>query len=496
MSLAGDEIHALIADIGTSTARFGYSGEDRPKLVIPSHVVESIPKSPDVPDAKRKRRGGGRNSSASSTKASKSSPSLLFGNNPGSVTSSPREIVPLFDVTYSATSRESPQVKNWDAYEKFWEYSIGQLLPPNDQVSQWPILFSSPDMINLGASGSSGVHPSARLFEFLFESIQTPAIFTFPESALASFATGKYNTLMCTMGHSGSRVVPLFDGIPLKSSSEQTPIGGKILSDILVKIMTEKYKSTYAKETIPLHVDIRKRATAAGGGNDDQLLSLRPSHRAWLTQITIYNDIKHHYTQMPFMKYQPDLAQKIASVPYELPDGTSLQLANERYAIPELLVNPNLNAGLLADRSDKDFFKETLSALLAQSRSGKSNDSSSGGKQQLLSVEDIKGVPEIIADSIQKVDVDLRRTLIQNIVLSGGSSCFPFVQKRFQAELASLLPLTLKSKVISPEKTVRQFDTWLGGSVVSVLGSFQQMWFSKAQYEEQGVDYFFNNQQF
>jgi actin-related protein len=33
----------------------------------------------------------------------------------------------------------------------------------------------------------------------------------------------------------------------------------------------------------------------------------------------------------------------------------------------------------------------------------------------------------------------------------------------------------------------KKFSPWLGGSILSSLGSFQQMWMSKQEYEEHGA---------
>jgi actin-related protein len=32
----------------------------------------------------------------------------------------------------------------------------------------------------------------------------------------------------------------------------------------------------------------------------------------------------------------------------------------------------------------------------------------------------------------------------------------------------------------------RKFSTWIGGSILASLGTFQQMWISKQEYEETG----------
>lgn len=43
-------------------------------------------------------------------------------------------------------------------------------------------------------------------------------------------------------------------------------------------------------------------------------------------------------------------------------------------------------------------------------------------------------------------------------------------------------------KVIAPANpTERRFSTWIGGSILASLGSFHQMWMSKAEYSEHGA---------
>ncbi len=42
--------------------------------------------------------------------------------------------------------------------------------------------------------------------------------------------------------------------------------------------------------------------------------------------------------------------------------------------------------------------------------------------------------------------------------------------------------------MVSPVNTVeRRFSVWIGGSIMASLGTFQQMWMSKAEYQEYGA---------
>jgi actin-related protein len=94
------------------------------------------------------------------------------------------------------------------------------------------------------------------------------------------------------------------------------------------------------------------------------------------------------------------------------------------------------------------------------------------------------GIHETTHNSIMKCDVDIRRDLYANIVLSGGSTMYPGLADRMQREVIALAPSSLKIKVIAPPE--RKYSVWIGGSIVSSLSTFQQMWISRQEYDECG----------
>jgi actin, other eukaryote len=51
-------------------------------------------------------------------------------------------------------------------------------------------------------------------------------------------------------------------------------------------------------------------------------------------------------------------------------------------------------------------------------------------------------------------------------------------------ELTNLVPNSMKIKVIAPPE--RKFSTWIGGSILASLPTFQQIWMTKDEYEEFG----------
>ena len=59
------------------------------------------------------------------------------------------------------------------------------------------------------------------------------------------------------------------------------------------------------------------------------------------------------------------------------------------------------------------------------------------------------GIHETTYNSIMKCDVDIRKDLYANTVLSGGTTMFPGIADRMQKEITALAPPTMKIKVRS-----------------------------------------------
>jgi len=127
---------------------------------------------------------------------------------------------------------------------------------------------------------------------------------------------------------------------------------------------------------------------------------------------------------------------------YELPDGQVITIGAERFRCPEVLFQPNLI-----------------------------------GKES-------EGIHKLAYQSIMKCDVDIRRDLYTNTVLSGGTTMFPNIDTRLTTEMTALAPASIKVKIVAPPE--RKYSVWIGGSILSSLSTFQEMWISKDEYDESG----------
>ena len=94
------------------------------------------------------------------------------------------------------------------------------------------------------------------------------------------------------------------------------------------------------------------------------------------------------------------------------------------------------------------------------------------------------GIHRTTYNSIAKCDMDVRRELFGNVVLSGGSSMYPGLAERLTKELGALASSSIKVKIIAPPE--RKYSVWIGGSILASLSTFQNMWISRQEYDESG----------
>jgi actin-related protein len=127
---------------------------------------------------------------------------------------------------------------------------------------------------------------------------------------------------------------------------------------------------------------------------------------------------------------------------YELPDGQVITIGAERFRCPEVLFKPNFI-----------------------------------GLEQ-------EGIHKLTFQSIMKCDVDIRKDLYNNVVMSGGTTMFNGIPERMQKEIKALAPDSMTIKIIAPPE--RKYSVWIGGSILSSLSTFEEMWIQKAEYDEAG----------
>ena len=98
--------------------------------------------------------------------------------------------------------------------------------------------------------------------------------------------------------------------------------------------------------------------------------------------------------------------------------------------------------------------------------------------------KDFVGVHKTLNSSITTCEESYRNDMYSNIVMSGGNTMFVGMDARLQEEMTLLAPAGTKVKVIA--KPERQYSVWMGGSMIASMPTFQHMWISKEDYDEEG----------
>lgn len=83
------------------------------------------------------------------------------------------------------------------------------------------------------------------------------------------------------------------------------------------------------------------------------------------------------------------------------------------------------------------------------------------------------GVHQIVVDSINRTDMDLRKSLFGSIVLSGGSTLTKGFGDRLLHEVQRIAVKDMRIKIFAPPE--RKYTTWTGGSILAGLSTFKKV---------------------
>ena len=155
----------------------------------------------------------------------------------------------------------------------------------------------------------------------------------------------------------------------------------------------------------------------------------------------VLNEIKENQCYIKTLK---DENEDFVSIPseYILPDGGKLVLNDEKILAPEILFNNKL------------IFGEYLT------------------------------FHEMVINSINKVDINIKNKLYKTIILSGGNTKFKGIEDKMKTNLSYLIPRGVDIKIrtqINPE-----LNCWNGGNIIASLNTFNKMLVNKKEWDECG----------
>ena len=246
--------------------------------------------------------------------------------------------------------------------------------------------------------------------EIMFETFNVPSFYLCSTSVLSLYSTGRTTGIVFENGHNTSYVTPIYEGFSIPHAIMSSQISGDCISSHLQRFLNDLciFDFSYSHSRKILH-EIKEKYCYVALDFEAEMKKVKGSHES--------------------------------DIEYELPDGNSVTISEERFRTPELLFKPNLSEYNYEDSVDK-----------------------------------------MVVDSIDKCNADLHQDLYANIVLAGGSTMFEGFPERFEKEIKLHAPKTMKVKVSAP--TMRNYSAWIGGSRLASLPIFPDMVITRDEYNE------------
>uniref|UniRef100_A0A3Q3GZX7 Actin-like 6A n=1 Tax=Labrus bergylta TaxID=56723 RepID=A0A3Q3GZX7_9LABR len=392
----GDEVGALVFDIGSYSVRAGYAGEDCPKADFPTVIGVTL----DREDGNKQ-----------------SGTTYYIDTNQLRV---PRENMEVM------SPLKNGMIEDWDSFQAILDHTYKMHF--KSEPSLHPVLMSE-------ASWNTRAKRE-KLTELMFEHYNIPAFFLCKSAVLSAFANGRSTGLVLDSGATHTTAIPVHDGYVLQQGEQ---ISKYYIYDL----------SWYSRQLFAVtSQDGVREGSPASWKKKEKLPQVTRSWHNYMCNCVI-QDFQASVLQVSDSPYDEQVAAQMPTVHYELPNGYNCDFGAERLKIPEGLFDPSNAKGL-------------------------------SGNTML-------GVGHVVTTSVGMCDIDIRPGLYGSVVVTGGNTLIQGFTDRLNRELSQKTPPSMRLKLIANNTTVeRRFSAWIGGSILASLGTFQQMWISKQEYEEGG----------
>nr|GAT53976.1 predicted protein [Mycena chlorophos] len=429
VNYGGDEVSALVVDIGSSSVRAGYAGDDSPKAVIPTSY--GYHQTPIDGDATMQDPADGLG--AFPRKAAKK---MYLGQFGASVWRDGMEV---------GNPIHGGLISDFEPVLALMRHAIQDVMRCNPV--EHPILVTEPAW--------NTPENRERMAEIMFEEFQVPAFYVANTGVLNAFASGRGSALVVDIGHKVVSVTPVVDGFVLRKGLAYSALP-ELVHSYAHNILRSPNQHRQGIDLFPHQLIAAKTVVEANALplyalREDRIKGTTDSWRAWYEAREV-DEWAQSVAGVLEQGWNDQMVQSRPPKQYEFPTGYIGWFGVERFSVGE------------------QFF--TQAPHLAE------------GWARQTNTPPPKTIPALISDAVRGCDPELRQVLAGNIVLTGGGSLFTGFADRLHNELSRQFP---HNKIHAPGNPIeRRYGGWLGGSVLASLGTFHQLWISQEEWKEHG----------
>ncbi|PWZ01744.1 actin-like ATPase domain-containing protein [Testicularia cyperi] len=439
-SLFGTE-DRIVLDIGSKYSKFGFSGEPRPRAIVSSVSISQPTTS-----------------------------YLRFESRSGSSSPSPEKDT-LWDLDFARCSDNAERRQR----EALLLAQLGQLL--RTAFSQYLMVDSKQRKVLIVENPFMPTVVKDALCKVLFDSLQVPSVSYVPAPLLSIVAVGKITGLVVDIGYLESSITPVYYGRPLSSHTATTPRAAKRVNQRLKTLLLRYGKFVEAQKGIQSTDRSLKERTHALTESmlTEEILEGIKAKALFVGAHSDNNDTttavidgsgealsgQHHGRQ------DEDEAVKSLNRRY----ARTFKATPFTYAIAPNSIDPNNSASLIQNIHATPGASSLLHGAVGSgvgysSVSGATPGSLTGliaipgwVRERAAEVlfepgdEDEASLIEMTVATLASLPVDLRRSMCQNLVVTGGTAMLPGFANRFRVQLAHAVELAeQRSGPLSIEK--------------------------------------------
>jgi len=316
------------------------------------------------------------------------------------------------------------------SFEQICKYTFDKLNVVPAKSGQYP----GDNPILLTVSPLTSDDDKNEMTKIMFEKFNVSSLYIATDAEMALFATGKETGIVLHSTEGVTHIVPVFKGSAISTNDAIIPfnICGKDLTNFLMKLLNEKLNEKLNKNVFLVESDIHR--------------SIVDDIKKTICEVVIdYNEASEKNSSYNLNKN------------YKLPDNNNIyigDIGNADFKCPELLFKPSLNN----------------------------------------SVEQV-GIHIGIINSIMRCPKNIHEDLFKNIILSGENTVFPGFAERLKKEIETEIENVYKKvypdmditeiEVFESDKKIQENLAWIGGSKLSTLDRFRNLYITKQVYDEQ-----------